>query len=268
MPPIFPKPFKPLIPEEKISQNAFVDFLCLRVWEEKIKCSGKLPHGFITKLVKQNITLFPSLTRDTINNALRKHLKAGIACPTSYAKHHPMNLINNVRSKESGSSPPNNAASPPNNTTSPPNNDAAQPNNDPDDAAPSGVLPSVPSSPTTPTIPSPISVTPSPQKGLNLKGGRPKGTTIANKKNKEIAIVASINEVADIYQKERKEAIRKKKKMRRGRLQEIIKQVKEQNNLPEDVVIKKKQSSKEFGEGELKYFCAVSPHHFSLLNCG
>ena len=87
------------------------------------------------------------------------------------------------------------------------------------------------------------------------------------KKVKEIAVVASLNEVADIYEKERKEAKWKKKKMRRGRLQEIIKQVKEQNNLPEDVVIKK-QSRTEFEEGELKYLCAVSPHHFSLLNRG
>ena len=160
-------------------------------WKKKIKHNGKLPHGFVAQLVKHNVSLFPYLTRDTINNALRKHLKSGIVCPTSYAKHQPTNIINAVTSKHYGSFPknaaapsppnaaaaPNNAASPQNNDAAPPNNDSVPPNNE------SAPLAS-PHSPTTPTIPPCICVTPSPHKELDSKGGRPKGSTIAIKINK------------------------------------------------------------------------------------
>ena len=142
-------------------------------------------------MVKHNIFLFPSLTQDTINNALRKHLKAGIAFPTSYSTHHPTNIINTVTTKQSSSSSqnsaahsppnaaaaPNNAASPQNNDAAPPNNDSVPPNNE------SAPLAS-PHSPTTLTIPPCIWVTPSPHKELDSKGGCPKGSTIAIKINK------------------------------------------------------------------------------------
>lgn len=94
------------------------------------------------------------------------------------------------------------------------------------------ILPHLPLSPR-------ICGTPSPQKELDSKGGSPKGLTIDRKRNKEIAMVASLNEVANIYKEARKEAKRKNTKMRRFQLQQKIQEVKEQNNLPEDVVINK-----------------------------
>ena len=78
-------------------------------------------------------------------------------------------------------------------------------------------------------------MTPSPQKPNTCKGGRPQGSTISKRKNLEKAIISTLNEIAEIYDREKKG---KNKKLIRGRLQKIIKQVREYNNIPADVVIK------------------------------
>ena len=72
-----PKPFTTLSPEEKYVKRTIIDQLCIRVWREKVMRSGKVKRGFITNLIGHNTKLCPTLTRDTLNNALCKYNKAG-----------------------------------------------------------------------------------------------------------------------------------------------------------------------------------------------
>ena len=96
--------------------------------------------------------------------------------------------------------PPNNATSPQNNDATPPNNDSAQSN--PDYAAP----PAAPLSPATSTTTHTIFADPSPQKDIDSKGGRPKYLTTDRKRNKEMDIIATLDEMVEIYETDRKEA--------------------------------------------------------------
>ena len=207
MPPIFPKPFQALTPEEKRNKSALLDMLCMRVWNEKLKEGGKLKNGFISDLIRSNTSLIPSLTRDCLNNALRKYAKLEITSCATFAAHYPEKMPHAV-------TPPSQSVQ---------------------EVSPTQSQPSSSPTPCTPAPTPPIPVTPSPTKPETSKGGRPKGTTVASKLNLEKAVVSTLNEIADIYDKERKE--QKKKKMKKGRLQEIIKEVREQNNIPEDITI-------------------------------
>ena len=69
------------------------------------------------------------------------------------------------------------------------------------------------------------------------KGGRPVGASNKNKNNLKLAVIASKNEIATLYKAERDQA--GKKRLKRGRLDDIIKEVKERNSLPDDIVIDK-----------------------------
>ena len=194
-----PKPFTTLSPEEKYVKRTIIDQLCIRVWREKVKRSGKVKRGFITNLIGHNTNLCPTLTRDTLNNALRKYNKAGITSETELRVYYAKN-----RDTDTPFTPD---------------------------------LPTAAPSISTPTIVSP------PHNSKKFKGGRPKGTTYAQKKNSELAILATYNQIADIYSKERKEG---RKQIKRGRLEEIIKEAKEENNLPSEVVIKQSTIRKRF----------------------
>ena len=98
MPPIFPKPFKGLTPEEKFAKSALLDRLCLTVWEEKKNNKGKVRRGFLSNLIKLNQSLLSSLTRDDLKNMIRKHSKAGITSLAEFAERYPGKLINQVTS--------------------------------------------------------------------------------------------------------------------------------------------------------------------------
>ena len=188
-----------MTPEEKKNKTALLDMLCFRVWGKKLQESGRLQHGFISHLIKSNASLIPSLTRVALNNALRKYAKVGITSYATFIAHYPEKLLHSVPTPQKA--PPTQ---------------------------------SIPMSSTTSTSASPIPLTPSPQKP-NCQGGRPEGSTIAKRKNLEKAILSTLNEIAEIYDREKKG---KKKELIRGRLQKIIKQVREYNNIPADVVIK------------------------------
>ena len=69
-----------------------------------------------------------------------------------------------------------------------------------------------------------------------LKGGRPVKSTDKRKKDNELAIIASKNEIASIFAKEKK--LSGKKRLPRGRLGRIIAEVKVRNNLLDDTIIK------------------------------
>ena len=77
-----------------------------------------------------------------------------------------------------------------------------------------------------------IAVTPE-----RVKGGRPEGTTDKRKYNNSKAAISSKNEIVDIYFTEKKAA--GKKRLKRGRLDEIIAEVKETNKLTDNIVINK-----------------------------
>ena len=96
MPPIFPKPFKVSTPEEKISKCALLDMLCVPVWEEKLKENGNIKRGFVSDLIKRNTSLIPSLTCNSLNNALRKYAKAGITPSAQFAAHYRTKITNPV----------------------------------------------------------------------------------------------------------------------------------------------------------------------------
>ena len=64
------------------------------------------------------------------------------------------------------------------------------------------------------------------------KGGRPKGATIAKKRDCDSSFIAARNEIATIFHKEKKKC--GKKRMRKGRLAEIIRDVKKRRSLPDD----------------------------------
>lgn len=76
-----------------------------------------------------------------------------------------------------------------------------------------------------------------------------------------MAHIAAMNQILHIYSKERNMMKRKKKKMRQGRLQKIINEVKEQNNLPNDLCINVKTIWERIcGEKEMLYrMGAASP---------
>ena len=73
----------------------------------------------------------------------------------------------------------------------------------------------------------------SPKKQPGEGAGRPKGSTIQNKSNIQISIMAAKNEIATIYASEKKK-IKKGKRMKRGRLDEITKDVIARRGLPND----------------------------------
>ena len=64
------------------------------------------------------------------------------------------------------------------------------------------------------------------------KGGRPKGATIAKKRDCDSSFIAARNEIATIFHKEKKKC--GKKRMRKGRLAQIIRDVKKRLSLPDD----------------------------------
>ena len=163
MPTIYPKPFQELPAEEKLKKLALLDMFCFRVWEEKLQGSGRLQKGFISHLIKSNASLIPSLTRDALNNALRKYAKVGITSYATFSAHYPEKLLHSVPT--------------------------------PQKAPPTQSIPM--SGTTSPSAP-PIPLTPSPQKP-NCKGGIPEGSTIAERKNFEKAILSTLNEIAEIY---------------------------------------------------------------------
>lgn len=182
MPPIFPKPFKGLTPEEKFAKSALLDRLCLTVWEEKKNNKGKVRRGFLSNLIKLNQSLLSSLSRDDLNNAIRKHSKAGITSSAEFNERYREKLINSVR-------PSHISAQSPTPQTEYPSTEPSQ------TPPPASVAPSDPNLiPVTPSPPN-LSVTTSPP---DQKGGRPKGTTDANKKKKEMALIATLNEIAHI----------------------------------------------------------------------
>ena len=59
-------------------------------------------------------------------------------------------------------------------------------------------------------------------------GGRPKGATKEKHVNCKVAIIAAKNEIATLYADEKERENNKKKRMRKGRLAEIISKVKRQ----------------------------------------
>ena len=61
---------------------------------------------------------------------------------------------------------------------------------------------------------------------LRAKGGRPKGATVEKKRDLSSARIAARNEICTLYHKEKKQNSQAKKRMRKGRLDEIIKSVK------------------------------------------
>ena len=69
------------------------------------------------------------------------------------------------------------------------------------------------------------------------KGGRPTGSTNEKKRLDEVALVAARNEIALIFGKEKKRAQKDHTRMKRGLLQEIIKDVKKNRNIPDEVEI-------------------------------
>ena len=72
-------------------------------------------------------------------------------------------------------------------------------------------------------------------------GGRPVGATNQKRKLRAMALVATANEIALQYKKEKDSVKRVKKRMKKGRLSELIKETKEKNNLPLDAVITETQ---------------------------
>mgnify|MGYP003333995770 CR=1 FL=1 len=72
-------------------------------------------------------------------------------------------------------------------------------------------------------------------------GGRPVGATNQKRKMCAMALIATANEIALQYKIEKDSLKRAKKRMKKGRLSELIKETKEKNNLPVDAVITKTQ---------------------------
>ena len=142
MPPIFPKPFVALTPEEKRNKSALLDMLCMRVWNEKLKEGRKLKKGFISDLIRSNTSLIPSLTRDCLNNALRKYAKLEITSCATFAAHYPEKMPHAV-------TPPSQSVQ---------------------EVSPTQSQPSSSPTPCTPAPTPPIPVTPSPTKPKTSKG--------------------------------------------------------------------------------------------------
>ena len=72
-------------------------------------------------------------------------------------------------------------------------------------------------------------------------GGRPVGATNRKRKLSAMALIATANEIALQYKIEKDSVKRVKKRMKKGRLSELIEETKEKNNLPVDAVITKTQ---------------------------
>ena len=72
-------------------------------------------------------------------------------------------------------------------------------------------------------------------------GGRPVGATNKKRKMCAMALIATANEIALQYKIEKDSLKRAKKRMKKGRLSELIKETKEKNNLPVDAVITETQ---------------------------
>ena len=72
-------------------------------------------------------------------------------------------------------------------------------------------------------------------------GGRPVGATNQKRKLSAMALIATANEIALQYEKEKNSVKKDKKRMKKGRLSELIKKAKEKNNLPADAVNTKTQ---------------------------
>ena len=72
-------------------------------------------------------------------------------------------------------------------------------------------------------------------------GGRPVGATNQKRKLSAMALIATANEIALQYKKEKNSVKRVDKRMKKGRLSELIEKAKERNNLPADAVITEMQ---------------------------
>ena len=90
-------------------------------------------------------------------------------------------------------------------------------------------------------------------------GGRPVGATNQKRKLCAMALIATANEIALQYQFEKDSVKRAKKRMKKGRLSELIKEKKKKNNLPEDAVITKTQICQ-----RLKRNAPMTDHHAGM----
>mmetsp|Transcript_31321 Transcript_31321/g.37267 ORF Transcript_31321/g.37267 Transcript_31321/m.37267 type:complete len:250 (-) Transcript_31321:858-1607(-) len=82
-------------------------------------------------------------------------------------------------------------------------------------------------------------------------GGRPKGGTKYKHLNCKVALITAKNDIAILYADEKKRANNKKKRMRKGRLAEIISKVKRQGGLPDKVKLSPKVIQKRVDRGGL-----------------
>ena len=71
-------------------------------------------------------------------------------------------------------------------------------------------------------------------------GGRPKGATKESRHICQASIVAARNEIATTYAGEKRKAASQNKRIKKGRLDEIIKRVKTKHNLPTDFIVSPK----------------------------
>ena len=107
-------------------------------------------------------------------------------------------------------------------------------------------------------IPEPV--TPSPPR---TKGGRPIGSTLLKREHTELSVIATKNEIATTFKRMRKES--GKKRLKRGCLDELIKSVKQKNNLPDDLTISKQSIRQRLKPSQNLVVVNSHPGHTSPL---
>ena len=107
------------------------------------------------------------------------------------------------------------------------------------------------------------------------KGGRLNNTSINEMKNQSVCLISAKNEVATLYAAEKERVGRKGKRMKKGRLQEIVEDVKNKQKLPCDFVVdynvvKKRIQRKSIvvvnkGQGVVSPLIDIEPHFVDVI---
>ena len=156
----------------KATKKSILHDMCNTIDQAKQNNAGRVPFGFVAGLVRSHAAVCPWLSRDALNNEMRRRGKRGSLLMIS--AH-----ANQI---------------------------------------------------TTSVIDLAVAI------GDQKKGGRPSGTTDERKKNDELAVIASKNEICLQYDEDRKKKVGKKR-LPRGHLTSLISRVKRSNGLGEDVLI-------------------------------
>ena len=189
-----------------------------KIEEAQMSNGGKIPYGCVVREIAAAAVLFPNVTvtRDQVNNALRRRKKKRMAIVTAVASQPPTRP-----------------------SFDPPSQLSFEPPHPPPSQQPSQ---------------SSVSPTPVPKVGRK---------TDKKKRSEKMNLVAARNEVCSIYSQELQQHKADKTNCRKyfptGRLDLIIKEVKDKRNISEDVIISKKLIRKRILKNKLVVLTPSGP---------